>query len=576
MSAIKAILSWVFSNAIVFVLIVAALIAHTVWSQGRNAERAQESAIANELASLDEAQGRAAAIRREAEKTAADAEKGLADFENRMRNASLEALKRERTATEKAMSEVSRALPSPYEGSRQLLARDTEAMRKTALAKINLARLERQHAFLDESIAIARHNGQTLAAIDGLRSQLDDRTATLEQLEQKCRQATRVLQAFNGKWFGPRWIGEFRGELRELEAAKTKVCHDRDIIKRINSLSRAVENGTATINTAVAANLEALEELERQSEERQAHVKAQRDAAQGELGVLAERYELARKARSALLILLALILMPFLIRTFFYYVLAPLAERRASIRITVPGNVSAPLLPMEPSRISLSVALGADEELLVRQDYLQTSSIEAEKATRWLLDYRHPLSSIASGLFFLTRLRGSGSTTVSAVRDPFAELARIDIPQGGSCVLHPRALVALIQPIGQTMRITSHWRLFSLNAWLTMQLRFIVFHGPGCLVVRGGRGVRVEPAAAGRIFGQNQLVGFSADLAYSVTRTETFAPYFFGREQLFKDKVEQGAGVLIIEEAPFAGRQGGEVRRGLEGAFDAGMKAFGL
>jgi hypothetical protein len=126
------------------------------------------------------------------------------------------------------------------------------------------------------------------------------------------------------------------------------------------------------------------------------------------------------------------------------------------------------------------------------------------------------------------------------------------------------------------MRITSHLRLFSLNAWLTMQLRFIVFHGPGCLVVRGGRGVRVEPAAAGRIFGQNQLVGFSADLAYSVTRTETFAPYLFGREQLFKDKVEQGAGILIIEEAPFAGRHGGEVRRGLEGAFDAGMKALGL
>jgi hypothetical protein len=126
------------------------------------------------------------------------------------------------------------------------------------------------------------------------------------------------------------------------------------------------------------------------------------------------------------------------------------------------------------------------------------------------------------------------------------------------------------------MLITSHWRLFSLNAWLTMQLRFIVFHGPGCLVVRGGRGVRVEPAAAGRIFGQDQLVGFSADLAYSVTRTETFAPYLFGREQLFKDKVEQGAGVLIIEEAPLAGRKGGEVRRGLEGAFDAGLKAVGL
>lgn len=79
----------------------------------------------------------------------------------------------------------------------------------------------------------------------------------------------------------------------------------------------------------------------------------------------------------------------------------------------------------------------------------------------------------------------------------------------------------------------------------------------------------------GRIFGQDQLVGFSADLAYSVTRTETFWPYFFGREQLLKDRVEAGSGVLIIEEAPLSVRRG-EVRRGIEGLVDASMKAFGI
>ena len=111
---------------------------------------------------------------------------------------------------------------------------------------------------------------------------------------------------------------------------------------------------------------------------------------------------------------------------------------------------------------------------------------------------------------------------------------------------------------------------------MTMQLRYLVFHGPCSLIVKGGRGIRVERAERGRIFGQDQLVGFSADLAYSVTRAETFAPYFFGREQLYKDKVERGSGILIIEEAPQASREGGGVRRGIEGAFDAGLKAFGL
>lgn len=278
----------------------------------------------------------------------------------------------------------------------------------------------------------------------------------------------------------------------------------------------------------------------------------------------------------ALLILAGIIALPFIIRTIFYYVLAPIAERRASIRISVPGGGNVPIPPAELSRVSIPITLASGEELLVRQDYLQTSSLSGRKDTRWLLDYRHILSSIASGLSFLTRIRGEGeTTTVSAVRDSFAELAQVTLPVGAACVLHPRALVAVVQPEGQPLRITSHWRLLSLNAWLTLQLRYLVFHGPGSLIVKGGRGIRVERAERGRIFGQDQLVGFSADLNYSVTRTETFAPYFFGRDQLFKDKVEQGSGILIIEEAPFSSQQGG-IRRGLEGTLDAGMKAFGL
>ena len=280
---------------------------------------------------------------------------------------------------------------------------------------------------------------------------------------------------------------------------------------------------------------------------------------------------------SAFYVLIGIILMPFFIRTVFYFVLAPIAERRASINISVPNSGIVPIPLAEASRVSVPVTLKKNEELLIRQDYLQTSSFGGKKQTRWMLDYRHFFSSLASGLVFLTRIQGEGeTTTVSAVRDPFAELTAVILPQGAACVLHPRALVAVVHPVGQPMQITSHWRLFTLNAWLTMQLRFLVFHGPGRLIVKGGRGIRVEHAERGRIFGQDQLVGFSSDLAYSVTRTETFAPYFFGREQLYKDKVEQGSGILIIEEAPQSLREGGGVRQGLEGVFDAGMKAFGV
>ena len=58
-------------------------------------------------------------------------------------------------------------------------------------------------------------------------------------------------------------------------------------------------------------------------------------------------------------------------------------------------------------------------------------------------------------------------------------------------------------------------------------------------------------------------------------RTETFWPYFFGLEQLLKDRVEAGGGLLILEEAPAAAARKGP-RRGLEGAADALLKLVGL
>ncbi len=250
--------------------------------------------------------------------------------------------------------------------------------------------------------------------------------------------------------------------------------------------------------------------------------------------------------------------------------------RSTAVRIRIPGGRSVSIPPSAPSATSVGVRLAQDEELLVRQDYLQTSSHAGRKGTQWWLDWTKPITSIATGLTFLTRIRGDGEvTTVSAVRDGLAEVTIMTLPEGAACVLQPRALAAVAQPIGRRLRITRHWRLGSLNAWLTLQLRYLVFHGPVRLVLKGGRGVRVEAAEQGRVFGQDQLVGFSADLAYAVTRTETFWPYFLGREQLLKDRVMAGEGVLIVEEAPLTARRG-EVRRGLEGMIDAGMKVFGM
>jgi hypothetical protein len=139
----------------------------------------------------------------------------------------------------------------------------------------------------------------------------------------------------------------------------------------------------------------------------------------------AERVQLGEKAKFAALILVGIILVPYLIRTVFYYVLAPVAERRPPVRLLESRQAAGALTTSGPSATSLSLRLKPGEELLIRQGFLQSSSKGGTKATRWLLDYRHPLSSLAAGLSFLTRIRGGSEdlTTVSAVEDPFAEVS---------------------------------------------------------------------------------------------------------------------------------------------------------
>jgi hypothetical protein len=276
--------------------------------------------------------------------------------------------------------------------------------------------------------------------------------------------------------------------------------------------------------------------------------------------------------------LIAATLIPFAYRVIAYHVLAPVAARWPPMRFGTAGTTpmgKGPAPGSEKSAVSVTITLGPDDEALVRQDYLQSSSLTGAKRTRWLLDWGHPFTSFASGMRFLTAVRGAGErVTVSAVKDPFAELAVLAVPEGAACVLRPSALAGVVQTAGEPLRISSHWRIFSLPALLTWQWRYLAFHGPARLVVKGGRGVRIEPAGRGRIVGEGQIIGFSAGLAYAVIRSETFWPYFFGREVLLKDRLEAGDGFVLIEEAPLAGRS--SIRRGFEGMADAVLKLGGI
>ncbi|MDT0576123.1 hypothetical protein RM533_07975 [Croceicoccus sp. F390] len=398
-------------------------------------------------------------------------------------------------------------------------------------------------------------------------------------LERRCDTARAALRRYKAR----QWIDEQLRELlteegTQLAQQERQSCSAARTARNRRDIAAAYHKAQERHAAAQAWTAGSVKDVTADIEQRLAQERANASNSLRARSVAeAERLQLPAILKAAAFALLLIIVTPYAIRLLFWFVLAPIAERRGAIRLDVEGGAGKAILPAPVSQPSVAIRLAQEEYLLVRQDYLQTSSQHGVKQTQWLLDRHHLFSSIASGMTFLTRISGEGDvTTISALHDPFAEVTIVTLPRGAACVLHPRALAAVVQQQRWRMRITSHWRLFSLNAWLTMQLRFLVFHGPGRLVVKGSRGVRVEQAERGRIFAQDQLVGFSTDLAYSVTRTETFWPYFLGRQSLLKDRVEAGNGILIIEEAPLAGRRGSGLRHGLEGAVDAMLKTVGL
>jgi hypothetical protein len=283
----------------------------------------------------------------------------------------------------------------------------------------------------------------------------------------------------------------------------------------------------------------------------------------------------------ALAILAAVVLSPLLVKGLAYYLVAPLATRRAPLRLLPEESGALAAMAASGDRISspsLSLLLAPGEQLLLRPQFLHGTPLEAQKDTRWLLDWRMPLTSLAAGMVGLLRVRVEQEQriTVSSTTDPLAEFACIDVPAGAALVLQPRCLAGLLQPSPASMHISRHWRLAHLSAWLTFQLRYLVFHGPVRLIVQGPRGVRMEAVRSGRSVNQAATLGFSAGLAYAVARNETFPSYLFGQRALFQDRWTGDRGHCLYAETPATSARGGLFGRGLEGALDTLLKAFGV
>ncbi|HEU0224863.1 MAG TPA: hypothetical protein VFR29_05470 [Steroidobacteraceae bacterium] len=474
------------------------------------------------------------------------------------------------------------------------LAADTVAWRRQAALAARALTTELRS--LDVRIAAAEASWQ--AALD----KFGDLERMAAESTAAANRARRELAALERDfWFWDRLLSP--GKLAALEAARARhaalqknaeawqAARDRVAPKFARSpveplhrrralLSRELDDRSNTVSPRHAALSADVDRKRQQVQAAEAQLAAQeRRAAEDPRSVL---FGAIRNGLPvALAVLAGILMLPLLLRAFCYFVLAPLASRLPPIQI-VPDARAPAIAPPARSAVSVAQDIAPGEELLVQPGYLQSSSQPARKRTKWFLNPRLPFASIASGMFALTRVRPEGDAAthvvVSSQDDPLGEVGVLELPPGAAMVIQPRSLAGIVKPEGVPVAITRHWRLGSLHAWLTLQLRYLVFRGPCRLILKGCRGVRAEEPRPGqpRLINQAATLGFSANLDYKTVRCETFVPYLRGREELFNDLFAGGPGRYVYEEMPARAGGRGMSGRGLEGFTDAVLKAFGI
>ena len=284
---------------------------------------------------------------------------------------------------------------------------------------------------------------------------------------------------------------------------------------------------------------------------------------------------------SALWLLLGIILTPMAFKTFAYYGIAPIATRKFGIRLQ--PSARGELKVLSPNNYLQGITLKEGEEFLFDPALLRSAPDGAHKSTKCVLDWSMPFTSIASGMYFLTRISSDTEGTVTVGCDNVSNgnilrMTVLEIPENSSLVLQSRCLAGIVQNSNRPIKITRHWRLGNLGSWLTLQLRYVIFHGPSTLVLKGNNGIEVDPANAGTTLNQTATLGFSANLRYSVSRCGTFYSYFSGKMALLNDRFSSGPGFYLHEVSPGKEPKGPlrQLMRPFEIAWDVLTNAMGI
>ena len=457
---------------------------------------------------------------------------------------------------------------------------DGNAVARELAGRFRLQLLRREESVILARLEAIRRGGE----VNGLAARAGALDATIRALEQRIAAIQRRYPAAAEIARVP-VVRRIEGPWRELRDARQELDAARAERQRLAPLYGATRGAIDRTRLAYQKSQAAVLNLPAPARELRQQIEEKREQLAGHWASRAWE-AVGPVLKWAIWAMLLILVTPPALKAFWFFAVEPLASGLRPIRIGRPGGgegrwASGRLAgegPQTGSAVSWRLLLRPGEELLVRPEYLQSSVVGARTDSQLLLSPSLPFGSLATGLVGLTRIRSEQETSaaISATRDLIDEIGVVEIPEGSALVFRPRNLVGVVQHVGQPLRLERVWRAACLMSWLTLRLRHLVFHGPCALVVKGARGVAIEPAAGGRRIADAATMGWSAGLEYSVTRSETFLAYLTGKQSLFHDRFEGESGNVIYEEMPRARAKSGLFGRGLEGLGDGLLKIAGL
>ena len=199
--------------------------------------------------------------------------------------------------------------------------------------------------------------------------------------------------------------------------------------------------------------------------------------------------------------------------------------------------------------------LDASSELLLKPEFIRNVPDNLNANTRALFNYSIPITSLASGLYMLTRFRTKGRSESVAVKlsessGTETKLSIIELEESSEVVLSPRHIVGIMQDKDKPLQIYSRWLLFKPSAWLAGQLRVLVLKGPAKIILQGTRGIFLQKVTPSRPCSCEGVIGYSANLVLESSRTETFWAFHRNKRELLKHRFSEADGAVLQEIHP--------------------------